>query len=458
MGCSGVTAQLASIPSARFPDDPSTFDVTFTATPQASTRSCNLYFQWVFDGVSYPVTQYDAVDIYDSPPYIFSGRTGKVVGIHEEATYPGGPFYIEIYGTNFGPAPGGGLFICAPTVNPCTSGNTTSDFTSVQITGWQQNVGGWGYDQVNALLTPGPNAVGPYAVVLKSLGGNGLAFAFSPQQTNSANYSNRGFVTVAGSQVSLTLNRQSLMQINASGTPAGGSYSTNYIYTRPFTGTGVQLAPGSQDSSVIALQDPANPAPNGAPSPGNLVELGVYYTATSGGTALDTFYVPTFGMSCYFTASESDYWNGQQCTSITIQGKTYSGIVTNPPGLTGTFCNAFLAEVRLQGSGVTRGGQPVAYIGNGPFALAPVKTADGSPPIAGQTVARDRSIVPRGGVQVALDTIGSVIANDVGGAITGYRLDLYKGIGGSVSLNYASPILVGACLPGNALCPTADVQ
>jgi hypothetical protein len=63
-------------------------------------------------------------------------------------------------------------------------------------------------------------------------------------------------------------------------------------------------------------------------------------------------------------AAESDHrdQNGN-CTSIRIGGVTYSGVTTNPTGLpAGDYCTAFLADVRLQGSGTSSGGTMVHYV------------------------------------------------------------------------------------------------
>jgi len=139
-----------------------------------------------------------------------------------------------------------------------------------------------------------------------------------------------------------------------------------------------------------------------------------------------------------------------------------------PPNLTGTHCALFLAEVRLQGSGVLADGTTkVQYKkSTGEFNVVPqILAADNTPPVAGQTLARDRSIIPGKGVTLSLDGLGSNLqANDTGAAdrISGYRLDFYGGIGkavctGSQNANN-NPIVVGACSPGLATCPANFAQ
>ena len=58
-----------------------------------------------------------------------------------------------------------------------------------------------------------------------------------------------------------------------------------------------------------------------------------------------------------------------------------------------------------------------------------------------------------------LDTIGNgLLANDVGSAIKGYRIDVYKGFGRTVCAGFGNPIVVGACTPGSPACPASPIQ
>ena len=194
--------------------------------------------------------------------------------------------------------------------------------------------------------------------------------------------------------------------------------------------------------------------------------MSTIYIAPSGISALKQYEIPTFGMSCYFIALETDYWNGQGC--ITSNG--YSGATPNQPNIPGTFCNSFLNHVMLQGSGVTRGGASIRYdAGSDTFqpVAPPIAGADG-PLIAGQTVARDYAIIPKNAnVTVSLDSIGDVRATDSGSLesspgllnrIAGYRLDLYMGAGKNACAGYNNPIVVGSCSPATQDCPTGTIQ
>ena len=50
----------------------------------------------------------------------------------------------------------------------------------------------------------------------------------------------------------------------------------------------------------------------------------------------------------------------------------------------------------------------------------------------------------------------SVIANDTGGSITGYRLDLFNGTGQAVCSGYSNPIVIGACNSPTSTCPSSS--
>jgi len=86
----------------------------------------------------------------------------------------------------------------------------------------------------------------------------------------------------------------------------------------------------------------------------------------------------------------------------------------------------------------------------GIFPLTPVRTADGTAPVAAQTVVRDRAIIPGKSVTFALDGLGEGIwADDTGGAISAYRLDFYGGAGNAAcsgsSNAHNNPIFFEAC-------------
>jgi 3D (Asp-Asp-Asp) domain-containing protein len=167
-------------------------------------------------------------------------------------------------------------------------------------------------------------------------------------------------------------------------------------------------------------------------------------------------------MSCYYTTLQSDWGTvPNHCKSVTIKGVVYSGTITNPYSLSGTYCSSFIAEVKLQGSGVLAGGQDIQYdpSTNKITKVSQINGADGTPVVANKTVARSRSIIPTGGVHVDIDQIGTnLLANDTGGDIVGYRIDLYRGAGSAVCTNYKNIISVSACNPGNSKCPARALR
>jgi membrane-bound lytic murein transglycosylase len=86
--------------------------------------------------------------------------------------------------------------------------------------------------------------------------------------------------------------------------------------------------------------------------------------------------------------------------------------------------------------------------------VSAIDGADGTPVVAGRTVARDRSIIPTGGVHVDINGVGSgLLANDTGGAIVGYRIDYYNGAGPNACSAFSNIMAVSGCSPGNSNCP-----
>ena len=132
------------------------------------------------------------------------------------------------------------------------------------------------------------------------------------------------------------------------------------------------------------------------------------------------------------------------CSATRINRVRY----TDPNGLTGSYCSAFIANVTLQGSAQLNSGTYINYspATNAMIAVASVTGADGTPVVANQTVARDRAIIPGRGVLVDIDGYGTgLLANDTGGAINGYRLDLFRGAGAAACANFTNPIVIGNC-------------
>jgi 3D (Asp-Asp-Asp) domain-containing protein len=185
----------------------------------------------------------------------------------------------------------------------------------------------------------------------------------------------------------------------------------------------------------------------------------------AGGTATAMKRVAAFGTSCYVTSDETaDFRDASgTCKTLRIGGTSFTGSSINPTGLMGTFCKSFLAFVRLNGSGRASNGQLIQLRNSGSsldsttFAVtAMIKSADGTPVVAGQTVARDRTILGRGG-RISLDGIGqNLLANDIGNGILGYRIDRYMGFGSKTCVGVPNQIVMGACGPSTDVCPGLD--
>jgi 3D (Asp-Asp-Asp) domain-containing protein len=199
--------------------------------------------------------------------------------------------------------------------------------------------------------------------------------------------------------------------------------------------------------------------------------LGTYtatYHLSTAATAAKTFKGATFGLSCYITALESDWGDAGAgtCSTVTYYGVTYSGSSTNPSGLpAGQYCNSFLATVKVNGSGVLKNGTTKVQYSSGSYpnwvfrVVSAITGSDGTEVIANQTLARDKTIIPGiSNTHVQLPS-GTYLANDVGGDITGYRLDIYKGAGRSnCPSNYANTMAVGACDHVTSACPGYAIQ
>jgi 3D (Asp-Asp-Asp) domain-containing protein len=265
-----------------------------------------------------------------------------------------------------------------------------------------------------------------------------------------------------GNLATITLTRQSLTSTSANGYPPAGSFG----YTA--SGSGNIASYTTQNSTAnpntASITAPSNPG--GQPTPGALATLTATYTAAQQ-TPSKSFPGATFGQSCYITALESDYGDPTQgtCSSVTYRGTLYSGSSTNPSGLPARqYCNSFLATMMVNGSGVLKDGTTkVKYVSGGypSWAFTVVTTitgSDGTPIVAGQRLARDKSIIPGiSNTHVQLPS-GTYLANDTGGNVTGYRLDIYTGAGKANCTNYPNPIVVGVCDHVTSTCPGYAIQ
>jgi 3D (Asp-Asp-Asp) domain-containing protein len=327
--------------------------------------------------------------------------------------------------------------------------------------------------QINAMATVWEWATaGGRTVTVTSNGWGGSGFMPAP---GGGGASTSGTVTVtagAPPPTTLSLERTSLSTIWAYGNPTPGSYSWTRTSSTGSSPPYLQWAPGVNQyisPNPIVVVAPSNPDPRGQPSPGGLGQFTAQYYSSSG-QAQKSFGVATFGVSCYIIAREDDYWGPSECGSLTIDGVLYSGWQTDPPGLSGTFCRAFVADTKLQGSGIAHDGTKIKFAGTRrgdryEEIVGEFKTYDGevlTENSAGRVVARSLSIIPAAGVKMDLVGIAEDLsASDTGGKITGYRLDLFKGIGrysNNCASGWTNPIVVGACSPGNSNCPQKNVN
>jgi 3D (Asp-Asp-Asp) domain-containing protein len=266
------------------------------------------------------------------------------------------------------------------------------------------------------------------------------------------------------------MKRQDLTTVVSTGEPAkNGEFSYDVEPLSGDTTADMQMAAGvsaSSNPNKAKLIEPPNPDGSGAPSPGGLASMTTDYEVAEIQATNDKsspFQVPLFGMSCYFTTLEAD-WGipPDACGRVRIGGVVYKGTVTDPYGFAGTYCAAFIAEVKLQGSGVLNNGTKIQYEPSTQqiHTTTKITGADGTEVVAGATVARDRTVIPKKGVHIAVNGVGaSLLANDTGGAIVGYRLDLYNGAGKDVCAHYNNRMRIGACTPAQAAtCPKSDLK
>jgi 3D (Asp-Asp-Asp) domain-containing protein len=275
---------------------------------------------------------------------------------------------------------------------------------------------------------------------------------------------NSGSGASCNNTATITLTRQSLTSTSATGSPA----VTGATFSYSATGSGSIASYTTQNSSAnpntASITAPSNPG--GQPTPGGLATLTATYNALQQNPS-KSFPGATFGQSCYFTALESDYGDATKgtCSSVTYYGTNYSGASTNPSGLPARqYCNSFLATVMVNGSGVLKDGMTDVQYSSGSYpnwvfqVVTAIDGADGSPVVAGQTLSRDRSIIPGiNNTHVQLPG-GTYLANDIGSKITGYRLDMYSGAGKAACTNYPNPIVVGVCDRVTSTCPGYTIQ
>ena len=142
---------------------------------------------------------------------------------------------------------------------------------------------------------------------------------------------------------------------------------------------------------------------------------GVATPASTSVTWLPAKYESQFLVTCYTIANES----------LAAEKPVSSGVC----GLSEkqSYRDAFLKDVKMQGSGVALDGTTIHYAGRGCFNTDTcARTATGACAVVGTTIAVDPNIIPKRS-SVNLKVIGSRTAQDTGGQITGYHIDEYLG-------------------------------
>ena len=271
---------------------------------------------------------------------------------------------------------------------------------------------------------------------------------------------------------SISVQRTSLNQTTATGSPQPGTYSYNATlidgdYPPSYQALIGPLPDGSP--SVAPIVAPQNTSKSGIPTNGGLAELTATFQPSCGGQKSKKFNAAVFGLSCYMFATESDYPRNADGTcqqSAPYDGYHYTGSTTvttkTPNGLpNGDYCNAFLAALVLNGSGFLKDGTAVhrtdgSVYDDDPSEFRFARRLGGLGGVPGPgTVASDPSVVPTGQT-VQLDT-GSVLADDIGSAIEDYRLDVFGGTGKGSCNAYPNRMSVGACSQANNRCPDTSI-
>jgi len=285
---------------------------------------------------------------------------------------------------------------------------------------------------------------------------------------------------VSTTVLGLTPARQSMTQVSGTGSPPGGTFSNYVGYMSGNSSELPQMAlaqgvSAQTNPTSVLLSNPLN-ACSGTPCPGAESQIELSYALPPANdfvlppSVTAGPYVATFGTSCYYTTLQTDWGTPpSSCLSTTIPllGGTFQGVagtvatsqepIPVPSWLpAGSYCEAFLATFELQGNAQLANGTLWLWSANN-HQVSQLIGSDGTPVVAGQTVARDLNIIPAGGVLLDLNGIGTgLLANDTGGKIQGYRIDRYMGSGVAAcsGANASNVVSIGGCHPGNYNCPS----
>ncbi len=195
-----------SYPSFYTSNNSSSYDVTFQIPPSVKAGSKSM----VCTVNKISTTNSNYLYLFDGSPVI-SGLS------QFDPEYSGGPFYVSVFGSNFGPVTKT-LTVCASDPNPATPCNSTPDFNlCLPLAGSIVNPSCpysiWKDDQINVLLTPTSSAFGTYDVQVTSFGSSGSGFLFNPQAENSAKSNRKGtivkdYVNPQGPLITVSVNGQ----------------------------------------------------------------------------------------------------------------------------------------------------------------------------------------------------------------------------------------------------------
>lgn len=130
---------------------------------------------------------------------------------------------------------------------------------------------------------------------------------------------------------------------------------------------------------------------------------------------LPAHYEDDFLVTCYVISLESDF-----------TGSPLIGPVNGLPA-DRKYHQAFIQDVKLQGSGVALDGSTIHYDGHGAYSVQPCAyTAIHVCAVDGTTVAVDFNVIPRR-ANTTISTLGSRQAQDRGGAIVDFHIDEFFG-------------------------------
>ena len=124
-------------------------------------------------------------------------------------------------------------------------------------------------------------------------------------------------------------------------------------------------------------------------------------------------YEELFDITCYVLSLESDFQKTPLGTAPGVNGEQ--------------FHQGFIDDVRLQGTGLSLDQQYLHYAGHGMYSIITCpQTKSGACADDGTTVAVDRNVVPALSI-IDIDSIGERVAQDTGGGINWYHIDVYYG-------------------------------